>query len=135
MAFLDEFYLRDIAHKGDLLRSPSGDLQTLSGVNNVREALFRRLVTIPGSLVHRPNYGVGIQEFKNAPATFDNQRRLAKRIKNQFELDFRVKEVIGIQIDLRPETPELTKIIPRILLEGVDEDVSLTFKPFEEASP
>ncbi len=134
MALLDEFYLKDLAHDGDLLVSPNGDVQTVTGLNNIRRALFNRLMTVPGALVHRPNYGVGIKQFQNAPNSIDNQRLIAKRIKDQFELDFRVEEVVGVQIQNSPETPELIKYIVRVRLEGVDEDVSFNFKTFQEAT-
>lgn len=134
MALLDEFYLKDLAHTGDLLASPSGDLQAVNGVANMRQALFRRLLTVPGSLVHRPNYGVGIKNFTNAPNSFDNQRKIANRIKEQFEQDFRVAEVVGVEISNPPTFPERLTIRTRVRLEGVDEDVNLEFKTFQEAT-
>ena len=134
MALINEFYLKDIAHKGDLLASPSGDLQVVTGENNIREALFRRLMTVQGSLIHRPNYGVGIKQFVNAPNTFDNQRLIAQRIKEQFELDFRVDEVVAVQIDNRPDNPERITFTVRVRLAGVDEDVTLQFKTIQEAT-
>lgn len=134
MALLDEFYLKDMAHNGDLLASPSGDLQTVTGVNNLRQALFRRLITVPGSLVHRPNYGVGIKNFTNAPNSFDNQRKIANRIKEQFELDFRVDEVTGVEINNPPTFPERLTIRVKLRAAGVDEDVNFSFKTFQEAT-
>ena len=134
MALLDDFYLKDLAHTKDLLASTNGDLQTVNGERNMRQALFHRLTTVQGALVHRPNYGVGIRSFQNSPNSFENQRLIATRIKEQFELDFRVKEVVGIQIENRPETPEKLVITARVKLEGIEEDVSLKFKTLREAT-
>lgn len=131
MALLDESLFRDLAHKGDLLAAPNGDIQTISGLNNIKEALFRRLVTQPGSLVHRPNYGVGIKDFKNAPNSLPNQQRLALRVKEQFELDARVTEVVGLKVTVDDDTPEKIIIFVRINIEGFGE-TEMDFIPFGE---
>lgn len=129
MAKIDEAYLRDIAHApGDgFLVAADGDIDTVSGIENVKAALFRRLMVVPGTLVHRPNYGVGVKNFLNAVNSLDNQRALATRIKEQFELDFRVREMIGMRVT----TEEGGKVIifVRVDLEGFGE-VQLDFVPF-----
>lgn len=131
MATIDEVLLKDIAFKGDYLRSATGDLETISGLNNVKEALFRRLVTQPGSLLHRPNYGVGLKSFQNAPSTLAEQRKLALRIAEQFQLDSRVAEVLGVSFNTDDLQPEKSEIIVRVKIKGYD-DTKLTFQPFSD---
>ncbi len=80
MSQLNEFLKTDIAHKGDFVETPSGDLDVISGLDNVKEALFRRLITTPGSIIHRPGYGVGLKNWQNALNTLENQRKLAVKI-------------------------------------------------------
>lgn len=133
MASIIEVLKKDIAHKADYLVSPSGDLDSLTGLDNVKNALFHRLVTQPGSLVHRPTYGVGIKSFQNAPNTIETQRRIALRIKEQFEQDPRVEEVLGVRVESGDLTPENIKIIVRVKLSGYEE-VTTTFIPFGEVT-
>jgi phage baseplate assembly protein W len=129
MALVDEALLRDIAHNKDLLVAANGDLQTVFGPENVRQALLRRLITTPGALAHRPDYGVGIKDFQNAPASLDNQRDLALRVKEQFERDFRVSSVTGLRFQVDDEQPEKTTIFVKYNIIGVGE-VEQPFVPF-----
>lgn len=129
MGLVNEEFKRDIAHNKDLLLADNGDLQFVEGVENVRQALLRRLITTPGALVHRPDYGVGVKDFQNAPGTLDNQRDLALRIKEQFELDFRVEEVLGMRFDVQDDFPEKTTIFVKFNLVGFGE-VELDLIPF-----
>jgi phage baseplate assembly protein W len=108
MASVDDFYGKDLAFKTDFVLTATGDIDTLTGLDNLKDALYRRLLTHPGSLVHRPDYGVGIKYFQNAVNSLSKKRDLAIKIKEQFERDPRVKEVKGVSVnsksDLEPDT-------------------------------
>lgn len=129
MALIEEKLLKDIAHKKDLLRAPDGDLDTIQGLANVKEALFRRLITTPGALLHRPDYGVGIKDFQNAVNKIDTQRALALRIKEQFERDTRIDSLEGVRFDTNDDRPERTLIFIRVKVKGFQE-VTFPFVPF-----
>lgn len=129
MATIDEVLGTDIAHKSDYVLSATGDLDTISGLENVKNALFHRLITSPGSLIHRPDYGVGISDFQNAPNSIELQRQLALRIQEQFEQDPRVDKVLGVSLTSEDSTPEKVSIIVRIRITGYDE-VTAKFIPF-----
>jgi hypothetical protein len=131
MASILEVLKQDIAHKSDYLLAPNGDLDLISGLANIKEALFRRLITTPGSLAHRPTYGVGIKSFQNSLNSLENQRTLAARIKEQFELDSRVEAVSGVRVDYGDNTPEKLTIIVRVKIKGYDE-LEADFIPFGE---
>lgn len=131
MALIDEILLTDIAHKKDLLETPSGDLDIISGKNNLKEALFRRLITEPGSIIHRPEYGIGTKQFQNAANSVANQRVLAQRIIDQFPLDPRVKEVTGVRMEFEDDNPEKVVLFVRIVITGLEE-VEVSFIPFGE---
>lgn len=98
MSRIDEFYKIDLLHTGDFLAAPNGDFSLAKGLVNLKQALFHRLVTVPGALVHRPLYGVGVQLWQNDIGSIGRQRELANAIKEQFEQDERVDELTGIQI-------------------------------------
>jgi len=131
MADIEEAYLLDIAHVGDLVKAPDGDLDSVTGLNNLKMALYHRLITQKGSLVHRPEYGVSIKDFTNRLNSLDNQRRLASEIDEQFRQDIRVESVSGVKITVDDDRPEVVKIFVRIRAIGYDE-VELLFKPFGE---
>jgi len=133
MALIDEILGTDIAHKSDYLLSATGDLDLLSGLENVKNALLHRLVTTPGTLIHRPDYGVGLKDYQNAPNSIDIQRQLALRIQEQFELDPRVDRVLGVSINYADLTPENVEIVVRVKIAGYDE-VTAKFIPFGGAS-
>jgi hypothetical protein len=120
---------KDIAHKSDFVKTASGDLDTISGLENIKMALFHRLITIPGSLVHRPNYGIGIQSFQNAINSLANQQKIAILIQEQFELDPDVDSVTGVEIQNADLTPEKIIILVKVKIRGYDE-VEIEFTPF-----
>jgi len=131
MAFLsiNDSLGTDIAHVGDLVRTSGADLGLISGLANLKNALFHRLITQPGTLVHRPNYGVGIPGYQNAPSSFSIQQRLAAKIVEQFEQDARVASVTNVLIGSDDGTPQTTRIAVFLIPVGYTE-VQMTFTPF-----
>lgn len=129
MASITEVLKTDIAFKNDFVRTATGDLDLLSGLENIKIALFRRLMTTPGTIIHRPNYGVGLKNFQNAPSSLGLQQDLAKTIQEQFEQDPRVQSVTGVAIHFDDYSPSRTTIVVRVELEGYTE-TQMTFVPF-----
>jgi hypothetical protein len=122
MALLNEILLTDIMHKSDFVKKDDGgDLMAISGLENVKEALLRRLITEPGSLIHRPSYGVGIKRFLNAPGTLATRQALALRIGEQFPRDPRVESVLGVSMMSDDLQPDRVTIVVRVKLVGYGE--------------
>lgn len=120
-------YGTDIAHVGNFIRTPAGDLGTITGILNVKNALFHRLITVPGSLAHRPTYGVGLPLFLNGLSSFSKQQQLATRIQEQFSLDPRVAEVTSIGVDNDDTNPQQTVIRVFVRLVGYTDAVAMDF--------
>ena len=97
MSQIDNFYKIDLLFRSDFIPAPNGDFGLAKGLVNLKQALFHRLITVPGSLVHRPDYGVGVKRWQNDLSTIDKQRELANIIKSQFEQDERVDELLGVR--------------------------------------
>jgi len=135
MPNLEDTFLTDLAHETTegFKRAADGDLDQVSGLENIKNSLLRRLQVTPGSLVHRPNYGVGIKDFLNGVNSIDNQRTLALRVKEQFEQDFRVVEVLGLRVSSEDTRPEKVVIFIRVKLVGYG-DQDLQFIPFGEVA-
>lgn len=98
MAGIEDSYLIDLKHDADFSAAPNGDLNLIKGIDNLKQALYHRLTTVPGALVHRPNYGVGVQRWQNDISSFDRQKALALRIKEQFEQDERLESVDSVRV-------------------------------------
>jgi hypothetical protein len=131
MATIEETLGTDLAHISDLKKSATGDLDKLSGLANVEAALFHRLITEPGTLIHRPNYGVGIKQYQNGPNTLSSQRQLALRIQEQFIQDDRVEAVLGVSVKSEDTSPHKVILTVRVKIVGYGE-AALQFTPFGE---
>jgi hypothetical protein len=131
MATLDEVMQTDIAFTNDFGVGATGDIDTIAGLANLKQALFNRLTTEQGSLIHRATYGVGVRQWQNAPATLASKRSLALRIQEQFLLDDRVEEVTGVSINFDDINPSKTVIVVRVKAKGYDE-TQMSFIPFGE---
>ncbi len=99
MASADELYGKDVAFKSDFVRSATGDLDTIDGLSNLKEALIRRVLTQPGSIIHRPDYGVGLKNYLNGLNSISTQQKLALKIQEQVEKDERVEQFLGLRVE------------------------------------
>lgn len=126
---LNDALLRDLKFEnGDLVRD-DGDLATVDGIENVRQALLRRLLTMPGSLIHRPQYGVGIGQFQGSLQSFATQQQLALRIQEQFAREDRVESVDRVVVSVNDEQPDMTRVLVTVKIVGYGDRV-LEFIPF-----
>jgi phage baseplate assembly protein W len=126
---INQSLLEDIFLMGDMKESSSGDLQSVYGVANMQQALFHRLITVPGSLVHKPLYGIGVGRFQNAPQSLAVQQNIASLIQDQFPQDPRVQSVSGVSITSEDGTPEMTVIAVTLTIVGYTEQ-TMNFSPF-----
>jgi hypothetical protein len=132
MASASEVFLTDLAFsEEDFVVTPAGDLDTMTGLDNLEAALMRRLLTMPGTLIHRPDYGLGIKQFQNAISSLATHRKIAVLINEQFIRDARVQSVEGIQVIPDVDNPAMTKILVKLKPVGYDE-VVMEFIPFGE---
>jgi len=129
MATEKDFYLRDIKHREDFFRV-NGDLELEDGLENIKNQLLRRLVTVPGSIVHRPNYGVGMHQYQNITLTLDKKEKIALAIKDNLESDDRVSELKSVFFDTTDNVPEQFIIYISVELVGFGEQ-TIQWKAFE----
>jgi phage baseplate assembly protein W len=126
---ITEAFKIDLAHKGDFAATPGGDLYTISGLDNLKAALFHRLMTVPGTLVHRPLYGVGAPMFQNSLSSFTKQQELASIIHDQFKQDPRVEDVTSVSVSSNDSSPQQTVIKVFVKPVGYSEQ-EMKFTPF-----
>lgn len=84
--------------RGDLDGAAGGDYRSVSLEENMKQAVFNRIITRRGTLLHRPDYGAGLLDFLNTPMTLQRKREMARAIKENVELDPRIQEVSTIAI-------------------------------------
>lgn len=76
-----------------LSASDKGDVKTVQGVENLKQALIARLLTPMGSLLLHPRYGSTIHELIGKKNTVDNMRILEDEIVKTLKKDSRVERV------------------------------------------
>ena len=112
----------------------SGDMPTISGLDNLKERLIRRYITRRGSFAFRPEYGASLPDYQNEVSSIDTQKKMFNAIREQSLLDPGVKEVKEIAFSIDEDNPAATRILVKIKPVGYD-DFSFTVSPFalEEA--
>lgn len=129
---IDNFYKIDLLHNGDFVAAPNGDFALAKGLVNLKQALFHRLITVQGALVHRPLYGVGVQLWQNDIGSIARQKALAVAIKEQFEQDERVDEVTSVRIS-KQNTDGTFEITYKVAVSG-GSLLEETVNPFGEVT-
>jgi phage baseplate assembly protein W len=97
MSRINDSFLVDLLHNGDFSNNERGDLQTIAGRDNLRQAIFHRLITVAGTVIHRPEYGIGIKQYQGVISSLDKQRELALKIREQIEQDTRIESVDSVK--------------------------------------
>lgn len=76
----------DIAEPMQAVRSGTADdgaalygLKGVTGDELVAQRVVRGLLCEPGDIVHRPDWGAGLQAYANEPPTLSTQQRLLKQ--------------------------------------------------------
>lgn len=126
----EESLLVDLAYAEDLSAAPNGDLDVVSGINNVSAALLRRILTIPGTLVHEPDYGAGLLAFQGAPMTLSQKQQVVQKIAEQLPLDPRVESISSVGIETPDNDPSKMILTLKVKLIGVGEQ-TITYTPFD----
>jgi phage baseplate assembly protein W len=111
----------DLAFDSDLEVTPTGDLDTISGLANFREAVLRRIFTSPGSVIHRPNYGVGLKSYLNNINSLSRQQALLVALQTQLPLDPRVDSVTSLSVNSDDDTPGQVTIVVSVQPVGYTE--------------
>jgi len=117
---VDLFY-----QEGDFLLQGSGDLQLTKGLGAFRANFARSLATPPGNLFWRPNYGIGLVEFLNRPATAANIWEMKNRIQQTLGSDPAVEEITRNDVLLDRDVIGLIEVFVDVVVSG--QPTSLNF--------
>lgn len=120
----------DLRHNnGDFEATQTGDISRISGLDNLKQAVMHRLITVKGSLAHRPDYGVGIQNYQGQIPTIDKQRDLALNIRDQLLRDDRIVSVDSVSFTASDTEPDKFIIYVKYSALGYT-SLEDTFDPF-----
>lgn len=89
---------RDVYQENDMKVNPRGDLSTVAGVDSLLLKIDRMLVTNPGEVFHRPDFGIGIIRFQNQPNTADNAVKLRNEIVRNLAKDPDIERVLEVKV-------------------------------------
>ncbi|WP_431860120.1 GPW/gp25 family protein [Azospirillum sp.] len=90
----DDVFGTDVALAGGKLEvDEAGDLRTVSGTTNLKQALTHRLVTRPGELLFHPDYGCGVYELIGRKGGAATNKLAAVLVERALRADPRVDRV------------------------------------------
>jgi phage baseplate assembly protein W len=116
----------DIFFQGMLQLTPGGDYKRIGGAENVKAAIYRRLLTRPGDYRFRPDYGVGLQDFVKKAPTTALLDQLRQRVIDNLSLDIRLSQIdVTVESDAINDVPVL-----RVLVRAVVGGGLVRFEPF-----
>lgn len=132
MSNIEDSLLVDLEHKGDFSNNEKGDLKTIQGIDNLRQAIYNRLVTSKGTIIHRPDYGVGAKSYQGAISSLEKQRELALGIREQLLEDTRIESVDSVRFTPDEDSRTGTFIINvKITVAGLGQ-LDEAFSPFDK---
>lgn len=121
----------DLRFPGDLLVAANGDFQLTAGIEGFRQVFTRALITSPNELFWTPEYGIGITEFLNVPASAASAHELQNRIRTFLEGQPDVNSIDQVEVRLSP-TGGTIELYLRFTLEGVRERLGLLIRGGED---
>lgn len=95
----------------DLAQGANG-LETVSGIDNLAQALTLRLLVDEGELavLGHPRYGSRIRELLGATLDRANLELMRRYVRKTLLSDPRVAEIIQIRVEARPATPGIIDV-------------------------
>lgn len=87
-----------LSYEFDMVANAQGDLDAIYGVENVKEALYRRLVTPKGALFWIPDYGTRLMELLNQPATQSNLDLLEMEVRRAIQDEPRLDSDSSVRV-------------------------------------
>ncbi len=73
--------------------TPTGDLRDIAGRDNLHRAVRLRALSAPGTLVHRPDYGGGLELHVETPNTPASRSAINTTLRRNALLDVRLEDV------------------------------------------
>lgn len=122
----------DLLLSGDLELTSKGDYAEVSGEENLRRSIFRRLLVRPGDYKLNPTFGVGVGSYVKKPMSKRNLDELQHRIVDNISRDRRVDKVDSVVLvqSSAATTSGGTELVLKVLVTVIHKGRTLKFQPF-----
>lgn len=123
-SFLDpaterELFGVDLLFTDDLQLTAGGDYITLSGYENLKQAILNRLQTRPGEFRIRPEYGVGVGLYVKRAMTTSLLAELKQRIVSNLSQESRIDRVSQVSVEKwYPQGRPGLKVLVQVVAKG-----------------
>jgi hypothetical protein len=111
---------------GSIPTDANGDYAFDDGITNLKKRVYRRLVTIPGSFAHAPDYGVGVPAYLKRLNQAGVRSKLRSEAVKQILLEPDV-EACSVDITSDPSKPGLFRFDIRVKQKSQSNGVQFTF--------
>ena len=116
----------ELVMDGDIVML-SGDQATVSGIANLKQALYHRLLTGQGELPYHPDYGSNLHRLTGKTMTPSNRTAITNEVRQCILQDPRVEKVISVDLQLINKGILVTATIGAV---DVPEPINLVY-PFQ----
>lgn len=125
----------DLLFNRNLVVSAKGDYTEVTGEENLRRAILRRLAVVPGTYKYRPTYGVGLYSFVKKRMTKSLLDQLSHRITDQLSQDRRIDKVLSATVTRETFSDQNGNPVPGLSVVVVVQakGKQLRFQPFNFA--
>lgn len=96
---LGRLFGTDIYFRNDYEITSAGDFLLVNGLTNLREAIYRRLITRPGEYKFVPEYGIGINSYIKRRADVETLDQLRTALTEQLLRERRIDAVEHVAIE------------------------------------
>lgn len=114
-----EFINLSDTEQGEMIADRYGDLKTVKGIQNLRQALIMRLMTPEGGLLHHPDYGSRFHLLLGQAGTPNNLQKVKIEIERCLRADPRVDDVIVSSVQLNGDIATATIAVKPIDIDQI----------------
>lgn len=95
----------DIFFNGDYEMTAAGAFAIVEGFAALNQGIYHRIITVPGSFVMRPGYGIGIQRWAKRRNLLSDMHELEQVVTDQLSFDKRISKVKKVFVTELAEGP------------------------------
>lgn len=124
-----QLFGRDLMFETDLKLDAGGDYILLNDQDALRQAIYHRLLVVPGEYALRPEYGAGLSQFVKKRINRAELDQIRQRVVDQLAQDDRIERVIECTTEVYTigDRPGL-KVYVKILCAGQEIRFPMTFQ-------
>ena len=114
-----EVFKEDLSFtQGDFKPTNTKDVERVHGLDNLRQAVLNRLLTVPGTIPLKPAYGIGLKRWQGRLDTLTAREEIMREMLEQFSSDERIDEVQSLRIVRSDSNPGQFTVEIKILAVG-----------------